>query len=718
MREAKNGGQRRMKAGVMNWPSRVGGFVALVLGASGLPAAGGGADPALGAYFRLETERLAGDCLTELGSREAWPARREAYREQLLEMLGLWPLPVRSDLRGQVTGRLDQGDFVVERLHFESLPGLYVTGNLYLPKGLDGPAPAILYVCGHGASIQDGVSYGNKVSYHHHGVWFARSGYVCLMIDTLQLGEIQGLHHGTHRLGAWWWNSRGYTPAGVETWNGIRALDYLETRPEVDAARIGMTGRSGGGAYTWFVSAVDERVRVAAPVAGITDLENHVIDGTVAGHCDCMFMVNTYRWDYPQLAALVAPRPLLIANSDKDSIFPLEGVMRVHRKVRGVYAMLGASTNLGLLITEGPHRDTQDLQVPVFRWFNRFLRSDDGPIERAAVKVLAPEQLKVFEALPADEINTRVLEVFVGTAAVPAVPGSAAEWVAQREGWLRSLREKTFAGWPDGVVGAGFQKSFEAVRQGVRLEAYDFESQPGVDLRMFVAQRNGLKQPGAVELNVLGESEWAKWVVEMGRGFGAELKELPGTKKMPVRTTAVAGSDPSDATWFHAVRERLLTESMAIAWLSPRGIGHTAWSQAEREVVQIRRRFMLLGQTMDGMRVWDIRRGMAVLREEGAFRNSAFHLRGEGAMGVNVLLAGVFESGWDEMEIADVPSTFRDGPDYLNILRFVEMPQALAMAAERGRVRLVGAAVEDWRFAVGVGEVLGWERGRIEIGTR
>lgn len=87
-------------------------------------------------------------------------------------------------------------------------------------------------------------------------------------------------------------------------------------------------------------------------------------------------------------------------------------------------------------------------------------------------------------------------------------------------------------------------------------------------------------------------------------------------------------------------------------------------------------------------------------------------------MGVNVLLAGVFESGWDEMEIADVPSTFRDGPDYLNILRFVEMPQALAMAAERGRVRLVGAAVEDWRFAVGVGEVLGWERGRIEIGTR
>ena len=193
-----------MKTGATRWPLRVGGFVASVLAASCLQAAAGGevGDPALSAYFRLETEKLAGDCLEELGTRKDWPARRQAYREQLLEMLGLSPLPERGDLRARVTGRLDQEDFAVERLHFESSPGLYVTGNLYLPKGLDQPAPAILYVCGHGASIEDGVSYGNKVSYHHHGVWFARAGYVCLMIDTLQLGEIQGVHHGTHRLGA------------------------------------------------------------------------------------------------------------------------------------------------------------------------------------------------------------------------------------------------------------------------------------------------------------------------------------------------------------------------------------------------------------------------------------------------------------------------------------------------------------------------------------
>ena len=89
---------------------------------------------------------------------------------------------------------------------------------------------------------KNGISYGNKTNYQHHGTWFARNGYVCLMIDTLQLGEIEGIHHGTYKHDMWWWNARGYSPAGVEAWNCIRALDYLETRPEV---RCGTIRRDG-----------------------------------------------------------------------------------------------------------------------------------------------------------------------------------------------------------------------------------------------------------------------------------------------------------------------------------------------------------------------------------------------------------------------------------------------------------------------------------------
>ena len=105
---------------------------------------------------------------------------------------GLWPMPERTDLKPVITGKLEQPEFTVEKLYFQALPKLYVTANLYLPKKLEQPAPAILYVCGHSRVITNGVSCGNKAAYQRHGAWFARNGYVCLVIDTLQLRRDPG----------------------------------------------------------------------------------------------------------------------------------------------------------------------------------------------------------------------------------------------------------------------------------------------------------------------------------------------------------------------------------------------------------------------------------------------------------------------------------------------------------------------------------------------
>jgi len=284
--------------------------------ASSKQLAGETGDRMFADYFKTETAELRDRCLADIKTLHHWRQKRTIYKKQLLEMLGLDPLPPRTDLKPVITGRIEHDQFFVEKVHFQSLPGLYVTGSLYIPKQLDAPAPAVLYVCGHSQVKKDGISYGNKTHYQHHPAWFARNGYVSLIIDSLQMGEIEGIHHGTYRYNMWWWNSRGYTPAGVEAWNCIRALDYLQTRPEVDSRRFGVTGISGGGAYTWWLAAVDERIKAAVPVAGITDLQNYVVDCCVELHCDCMFMVNTYRWDYPQVAAMVAPRALLISNSD------------------------------------------------------------------------------------------------------------------------------------------------------------------------------------------------------------------------------------------------------------------------------------------------------------------------------------------------------------------------------------------------------------------
>ena len=194
----------------------------------------------------------------------------------------------------------------------------------------------------------------------------------------------------------WWWLCRGYTPAGVEAWNCVRALDYLETRKEVDANRIGVTGRSGGGAYSWWIAAIDERIKVAVPVAGITDLQNHVVDGCVEGHCDCMFIVNTYRWDYPLVAALVAPRPLLISNSDKDTIFPLDGVLRVHEKVRRIYKLYGAEKQPGPANHRRPaqgHAGVADPRVRLVQPLPEERGPDHSCAGRAAPSAAAVESL-------------------------------------------------------------------------------------------------------------------------------------------------------------------------------------------------------------------------------------------------------------------------------------------------------------------------------------
>lgn len=676
---------------------------------------------ALSDYFRAETARLARPCLADMHTLEDWQAQRETYRGQLFEMLGLAPLPERTDLQPAITGRIEHEQFAVEKLHFQSLPGLYVTANLYRPKEVSAPLPAILYVCGHGPVVSNKVSYGNKVAYQHHGAWFARNGYVCLIIDTVQLGEIQGLHHGTYREGMWWWNARGYTPAGVEAWNSIRALDYLATRPEVDANRFGVTGRSGGGAYSWWLAALDERVKAAAPVAGITDLENHVVDGAVEGHCDCMFFVNTHRWDYPLVAALVAPRPLLLVNTDSDSIFPLDGVLRVHDLAKRIYRLYGAADRFGLVIGPGPHKDTQNLQVPVFRWFNHHLKKSDELISMAAEKFFTPPQLRVFEQLPADAINTRIHERFVPPTPPPPVPATRADWQPQRDAWLEVLTTKVLGGWPTEPPALNVREQWSVKRDGLRFAAFDFTSQAQVVLRLYTVQRTAFSKPDRLVLTVLEAPSPARsqpaapaaaastfepempmdfdhWLAVLGFGFAGELSQ---------ELLLQAARPPADGAGFQALKQYLEANHVALAYLAPRGVGLTAWSQEPKKQIQIRRRFMLLGQTLDGMRAWDIRRGLQAVRAIGGWDDRPLRLHARGFLAVDALYATLFEPGIEQLNLWRLPASHQTGPDYLNVLRWLDIPQAVAMAAERSAVNLHEAEPGGWDYPQAVARTLG-----------
>jgi dienelactone hydrolase len=657
-------------------------------------------DKMIAQYFRAETFRLRDRCLTDVKSLDDWKKQRTEYRRQLLEMLGLDPMPKRTDLKATVTGTVERENFIVRKVHFQSRPGLYVTGNLYLPKKVEKPLPAVLYVCGHGGVKKNGVSYGNKVHYQHHGSWLAQHGFVCLTIDSLQLGEIEAIHHGTYRYKMWWWNNRGYTSAGVEAWNCVRAIDYLQSLKEVDGERIGVTGRSGGGAYSWWIAAIDERIKVAVPVAGITDLENHVVDGCVEGHCDCMFTVNTYRWDYPLVAALVAPRPLMIGNSDNDRIFPQDGVERTMEKVKKIYRLYGAADKLTLNMTVGGHKDTPELQKPAMAWLEKHLKgSGDGGV--ASEKYFQPDELRVLKKTPADEINTKIHETFVAAAKKPAPPASKKAWEKSRDGWRNALAEKSFRGWPKEASALNVKKVFEVQRHRLRFSAYDFESQQNIRLRLYIVRRAGDHKDDLVVLNVLNKSGWNNFLATMRPGFEKELAD----EALPA----------GDKQAFAAEQKMHQSFRWAMAYIAPRGIGPTAWNQSERKQTQHRRRFMLLGQTLDGMRVWDVRRAAEALRTVGGLKETPLWLQSRQTMAGVTLYASLFVPNVTRLDLHDLPKTHRNGPILLNVRRYLDMPQAVAMATQRTRVVIYQDGNEGWEYPAAVAKKLDWPKKQLQL---
>jgi hypothetical protein len=626
-------------------------------------------DAMLTRYFAAETARLQERCLAEIRSAADWESKRDDYRRELQEMLGLWPMPERTDLKPIVTGRIASEGFGVEKVQFQASPGLYCTANLYLPTGLTEPAPTILYECGHWRLVTNGISYGNKAMYQTEGAWFARNGYVCLVLDTLLAGEIQGIHAGTRDHGLWWWNSRGYTPAGIEAWFGIRALDYLSTRREVDTNRFGITGHSGGGAYSWTVTALDDRIKASAPLAGMTDLHHHIVGNLMDSHCDCNFPINIHGWDFPQLAAMAAPRPLLIGGTDNDRIFPLAGTLAIHDKVGRVYGVLGASDKLGLVIAPGGHEPVQELRLAVLRWFNRHLKGLTKEAELPLVvdsrRFFTPEQLKVFEALPQDAINTNIAEGFVPLAAPQHRTAEQLRPI---------LRDKVFSGWPDEDTPLNPLAAWSVERDDLRFSAWDFASQTAVDLRLYLLERASGSPAACVELTVLDAADWTNWLATMATRFGDTL----------VRERADAV--PANAAAFESLRRTMADTKAALAFFAPRGVGLTAWSGDAKRQTRIRRRFMLLGQTVDGMRVWDIRRAVQTVHFVRDTDAQDVRLTVVGPMAVNALYAALFEPGARQLSLSALPDSHTDGPDYLAVLTVTDLPEVKAAVSARARL--------------------------------
>lgn len=602
-------------------------------------------------YMRYEAARLDSHFLGGVNSKEEWERLRPILREQYLEMLGLWPLPDRTPLEPAITGTIDRSadGFRIEKLHFQSKPQLYVTGNLYLPADCQpgDRLPAVLYVCGHSGRGRDG----NKTAFQHHGMWFATHGYVCLTIDTLQLGEIAGIHHGTYRFDRWWWQARGYTPAGVECWNGIRALDYLQSRPEVDPDRLAVTGISGGGAATFWIAAADERVKVAVPVSGMSDLEDYVGNRVVNGHCDCMFMINTHQWPWTNIAALVAPRPMLFENSGHDPIFPMTSNDRIRARLEALYRLYTdkPAELFDIGVTPGGHDDNPELRLMAYRWINKHLKKNNEPVTEPPLEPEKGESLRAFPGdLPSDEINTKIDETFVPAAQV-TLPSSSDDFDVWRDKTIDRLRQLCFVGHPrayhtDPSLGWELGGS-KAMKGWLATDMLPSElDEPSRAVRMACVWDYHPPK---------GDSSTC-WIIVLGPD---ESMQSP-----PEWSRKIVGGD-------------------AALLLAPRGCGPLRWE--DKPPYYIQRSHALLGRTVDSGRVSDVVAFTEYTHHVAS--NVNWKIAGRGQAGVIAACAAALapQHCLSEIVVVDPPTSFRDGPTFLNVLRVADIPESLGLLAPR-----------------------------------
>ena len=430
------------------------------------------------AYLERRAAGITARAAAEISTREAWERVRERRLEEMRDMLGLLPWPPRTPLNARVTGTLDKGGYTVEKLAFESMPKVYVTANLYLPKKRAGKAPAIVYVCGHSYS-----PYGDKAKYQRHGISLAKNGYAAIILDSIQIAETFALHHGVHSQEMWDWYARGYSPAGVEVWNAMRAIDYLETRPEIDAARIGMTGRSGGAAMSWFTAAVDPRVKAVMPVMGISTYAANVRLNTQRLHCDCMFPVNSMLHDMTHQGALIAPRPLRMAHGRRDLLFPVPGYEEFERTVGKLFAEYGRRADFGNVVVDTGHQDSDSLREQSIRFFDRHLLNVESRMLDMDYSNAPEEELAVFPSgPPADALNYRIHELFLPTPEFRRFPGRAA-WEKRSAELLSRLRAKVFKAFPADSGAPALELTRTPRGEGEFFDGIEFTSEPDVRIR-------------------------------------------------------------------------------------------------------------------------------------------------------------------------------------------------------------------------------------------
>ncbi len=534
---------------------------------------------------------------------ESWTARARSLRTRVLVSAGLWPMPEREPLCAHTTGRIEHDDYVIENVYFESWPGFFVTGNLYHPAGRPGPFPGVL--CPHGHFSHGRLENTDIASIPGRCISLARQGYMAFAYDMigyndsgLQVGHGQVDHLGTgfaEDPGAYLW---GISLLGLQLWNSIRAVDYLISLPEVDPDRIGCTGASGGGTQTFLLTAVDERIRVSAPV--------NMISAHFQGGCVCEnapgLRLDASNIEY---GAMMAPRPMLMVSATGDWTVNTPTVE--FPAVQRVYRLYGCEDRVATMQVDAGHNYNRASREAVYAWFAKWLQGIDDPraTHEQPFEVEPPERMLVFPdgRLPDHACDERSLVAYLREAAEEQIaalrPTNAATLQAYRE-----------------TMGTAYRYALQAAQPPVcdlRVEIPDgpWEGEGYRRTRLAIGHCGGTMPA---------------WLYQPANATGAVVVVHPEGK-----ASLAVGDQPGPLV------AEALARHLAVLAINVWGTGELAGRERQKEG----KHFATYNLTDDALRVQDILSAVAYLEN----RYHAVHLVGLGKAGLWCLLARALALG-------------------------------------------------------------------------
>jgi dienelactone hydrolase len=330
---------------------------------------------------------------------DEWEVQRTHLKRQILVAAGLFPLPEKTPLHPQIFGRIERADYSIEKVALETMPGYYLGGNLYRPQHPRGKVPAVLTPHGHWTygRLENSETFSGQAL----GINLAMQGYVAFAYDMVGYNDtFQTVHRFTTPAYQLW----SFGPLGLQLWNSIRALDFVESLPEVDSQRIAIAGASGGGTQTMLLAGVDERIHAAAPV--------NMVSFLMQGGCQCENAPGLrIGASNVEIAAMMAPRPMLLVSATGD--WTRNVPREEYPAIRSIYELYKQPGNLAVVQFQAEHNFNRSSREAVYSFFGKHLLGADDSRKFAEVPVEVEPLLDMLvwqgRSLPPGALNQQQL---------------------------------------------------------------------------------------------------------------------------------------------------------------------------------------------------------------------------------------------------------------------------------------------------------------------